>query len=157
MHCTAGDDTPYFALQRAWAPDYLADWLFGQTDIWVTAAGEVVNPATMDPEHALNTLCFLERVADDLPFPRESLQSKPLYGAIRQRVLDILVPPPETLFVAKRSPEWDGRTHNFRPIPKAWAVYKIIADGSLMEWDAPFHTEAEAQELAEQRNRTAVR
>lgn len=143
MHCTARP------IARGWEPDYLVRWLFDQTDIWVTAQGVVVEVESMDPEHALNTLCFLERVADDFPFGRDLLQSKPLYEALRKRVLDILVPPqpePAPQFVVDRAPRWEHGSD------ARYAVYKMLADGSPFEWDAPFMSRADAEAKAAERN-----
>lgn len=148
MHCTA--EAPPLRIARDWKPNYLVRWLFGQTTIWITAAGDMVEVESMDPEHALNTLCFLERVADDFPFRREALQSSALYRAIRQRVLDILVPPPPVLFEAAIMPA-DARPNTGL---RRWAVYKLTDDGKV-EWDAPL-TESDARDLAVQRNNEAA-
>lgn len=78
-------------VQRAWAPDYLVRAIFDQDRFWITAAGEWKVVAAMAPDHALNTLLFLERVDHDLPIPAESLQHTALYKALYQRVKESLV------------------------------------------------------------------
>lgn len=78
-------------VQRGWAPDYLVRAIFDQDQFWITAAGEWKIVAAMAPDHALNTLLFLERVDHDLPIPAESLQHTALYKALYQRVKESLV------------------------------------------------------------------
>lgn len=78
-------------MNESWAPNYLGKWLFQQSKLWITAAGEAKQIRTMDREHALNTLLMLERVQSDLRDERAlpygvKLQDTPLYKALHKRV-----------------------------------------------------------------------
>lgn len=55
-----------FPINRAWDPNYLVQWYFGQSEFWITAAGDKVLISKMGDGHAVNTLLMLERVAADI-------------------------------------------------------------------------------------------
>ncbi len=96
--------------QQSWAPDYLVKAYFSQTDEWITAAGQRLKVAEMDLPHCLNCILFLERVADDLPFPRAELQRQALYAALYDRVLKALQPPTEAVESDDLHPTMVGTT-----------------------------------------------
>jgi hypothetical protein len=89
---TTKEDT-MTTINRSWAPDYLARYYFDQDEAWITAAGVSHRVDEMELDHCLNALLMLERVADDLPFPADTLQDKALYKALYKRVLDALPAP----------------------------------------------------------------
>lgn len=73
---------------------HLTTALFNQDRIWVTAKSEVKKIEDMTPRHVFNTLLMLERM-EDLPYRNEDLHATPLYGALRDRVLEFLPEDPE--------------------------------------------------------------
>jgi hypothetical protein len=88
-------------MNTAWSPNYLAKWLFAQKRVWIAADGREIEIASMDAEHALNTLLMIERVNDDIckatGLTRERLLQTKLYGALRDRVAETHAPKAEPI------------------------------------------------------------
>lgn len=113
---TDKEEPSNMTINREWRPDYLVRAYFNQNSEWITAAGDRIAVADMPLDHVANALLMLERVADDLPFPRETLQSTPLYKALYDRLMTggRTAQPSADALIGRRIVDWEGDVATIR-------------------------------------------